>query len=373
MPFLQGNADFGDHCPIATVWCTSPSKKCRTGDTLISVRAPVGEMNKADKDYAIGRGLAALSPRNIHEDFFHYGMLRWRRALLRAGQGTTYDAVTSRHFRQVLVPKPCDPDEQKAIGEIMRSLESALEHLKAELAAARRLKTALMQQLFTKGIPGRHKRFKETRIGRIPEAWDVVHLGSLLCMTQYGLSESFGTQGKHQILRMTNIEEGVVHTRDPVYIDLDEKTYEAYRLKVGDILFNRTNSLELVGRVGVVREHMDAVFASYLVRLNAIEEKVDPFFLNHCLNSYGVKCRYRRFATPAVGQANINPRNLKQTLIALPKKESGEQEEVVRLLAQCDATIDALVTKQDTLLHLKKSLLQNLLTGKVRVTTGATV
>jgi type I restriction enzyme S subunit len=278
--------------------------------------------------------------------------------------------LDKRLLSQLVLKIPRQP-ERKMLGKIFRAVDEVVSATNAELLAAQRLKTALMQQLFTKGIPGRHKEFKETIVGRIPKDWDVVQLKDLIRSSQYGLSESFSQRGQYQILRMTNIEDGFVHTRDPVYIDLDNATYQTYRLEVGDILFNRTNSLELVGRVGIVKDQIDAVFASYLVRLRADTEKVDAFFLNYCLNSYRVKCRYRRFATPAVGQANINPRNLMRTLIALPKKKSGEQMDIVQIISECDQAIECIRKKQDALVFLKKSLLQNLLTGKVRVNTEA--
>src|SRR5437879_5282428 len=58
LPFLQGNGDFSFKSPVPKLWCTEPVKTASKGDTLISVRAPVGEMNRADQNYAIGRGLA---------------------------------------------------------------------------------------------------------------------------------------------------------------------------------------------------------------------------------------------------------------------------------------------------------------------------
>ena len=117
---------------------------------------------------------------------------------------------------------------------------------------------------------------------------------------------------------------------------------------------------------------MDAVFASYLVRLVADTAQVDPWFLNFCLNSPQVRNRYRRYATPAVQQANINPRNLKKTLIAFPAlADSGEQREIVELLRSTDRAITATSEAVETLQEVKRALLQNLLTGKIRIPEGA--
>src|ERR1051326_8060617 len=162
-PFLQGNADFGRINPTPIVSCTAPTKFCDAGDTLISVRAPVGALNRADQVYGLGRGVGALHPTNIDADYLYHAMSRWRIPLLRAAQGSTFDAVTARHFRQLRCCLPISGDEQKAIAERLNLADEAITAAEAKLAAAQRLKTALMQQLFTRGIPGRHSSFHEAK------------------------------------------------------------------------------------------------------------------------------------------------------------------------------------------------------------------
>src|SRR5919109_3624497 len=112
LPFLQGNADFSFKYPIPNLWCSSPHKIARKGDTLISVRAPVGEVNRADQDYAIGRGLAAIRS-NSNSDFLYHALQRWRRCLQRVAQGTTFDAITASHFAHLYIAVP-PPEEQAA-------------------------------------------------------------------------------------------------------------------------------------------------------------------------------------------------------------------------------------------------------------------
>lgn len=267
---------------------------------------------------------------------------------------------------------PDDPAEQRRIAAALALADDAIAKAKAELEATRELKRSLMQTLFVSGMPGRHSEFVETKIGPVPKGWQLKQLGDVLVSSQYGLSESMVESGRFPILRMNNIENGIVNADDVKYIDLDDATFEVFRLRAGDILFNRTNSMEYVGRVGILNEDMDAVFASYLVRLVADRSQVDPWFLNFCMNSTHVKNRYRRYATPAVQQANINPRNLKKTLIAFPSLEdSNEQHEIIELLRSVNDSIISLNKKIEALQQLKKSLLQNLLTGKIRIPEGA--
>ena len=106
LPFLQGNADFYFKYPRASLWCTAPAKTAHAGDSLISVRAPVGEVNRADREYAIGRGLAGIRATDSDSDFIYHALQRWRWCLQRVAQGTTFDAVTARHFSQLHVAVP---------------------------------------------------------------------------------------------------------------------------------------------------------------------------------------------------------------------------------------------------------------------------
>jgi type I restriction enzyme S subunit len=267
---------------------------------------------------------------------------------------------------------PVSTEEQRRIAAALKLADDAIQKARAELEAARELKRSLMRSLFVEGMPGRHTDFVETKIGLIPSGWQVRRLGEVLLSSQYGLSESMAETGGYPILRMNNIDNGIVNANDVKYIDLDIGTFEIFRLKQGDILFNRTNSMEYVGRVGIVNDSIDAVFASYLVRLVADTAQIDPWFLNFCLNSTQVRNRYRRYATPAVQQANINPRSLKKTLIAFPPLEnSDEQSEIVELLRSTDSSIAANSKAVETLQEVKRSLLQNLLTGKIRIPEGA--
>lgn len=102
-----------------------------------------------------------------------------------------------------------------------------------------------------------------------------------------------------------------------------------YLLRRGDVLFNRTNSQEWVGKVGIYRHDTEAVFASYLIRLLPDTTKIDNYFLGHVLNSYQAQCRIKRYATPGVQQVNINATNLGKVLIPVPCGTNGRKE-------QCD-------------------------------------
>lgn len=367
LPFLQGNGDFSDKNPVPSVWCTSPKKAAAKGDTLFSVRAPVGEVNRADRIYAIGRGLAAIRAKNCDGDFLYHALQHWRQSLQRVGQGTTFDAITARHFTDLLVTLPSDHSEQAAIAHILDSVDAALQRTREAAERARDYKLALAQKVLSEGLQG--EILWNSPIGRIPRSWQVVPLKCVVESFQYGLSVPMDDRGPLPILRMGNIQNDDVELSDLKFVNLPEETVKPYLLSRGDVLFNRTNSQELVGKVGVFRHEKPAVFASYLIRVSPMKAKVDSVYLGHILGTYSVQCRIKRFATPGVQQVNINATNLGRVLVPLPSGENGleEQRHIGMLLEAAHNVVKSYGPIMSALQILKKSLMHDLLTGKVRI------
>lgn len=166
---------------------------------------------------------------------------------------------------------------------------------------------------------GRLKR--NDRAGRYHGGWPLVPLADLLEIRQYGLSEAAVDQGQYPILRMMNLKNGYAVENDIVYIDLDDEEFNRYRLHQGDVLFNRTNSYELVGRTGVYELDGEHVFASYLVRLRTRRDLLDPTYLCSFLNAPVGRRQVMSFATRGVSQTNVNASNLGRVLLPLPSLE----------------------------------------------------
>jgi type I restriction enzyme, S subunit len=122
-------------------------------------------------------------------------------------------------------------------------------------------------------------------IGEIPGNWSIAPLGDFLTESQYGLSVKGGPEGRCPILRMTNRVDGRINCKKLQYADVTDKQLRSHRVERGDLLFNRTNSLELVGRTAIFDLPGHYVFASYLIRLRTKPDKLDPEFLNFYLGS----------------------------------------------------------------------------------------
>ena len=148
-------------------------------------------------------------------------------------------------------------------------------------------------------------------------------------------------------------------------MNVDEETAKTYRVKPGDILFNRTNSYELVGRTAIVEIETNAVFASYLVRVSVDNKRLDPRFLNHFLNWDSAQAELKKLASRGVSQANISAGKLRE--FGIPMTDLDEQGEIVAILDAIDCKIDLHQRKRAVLDDLFKALLHKLMTGEIRV------
>ncbi|GAB1537080.1 hypothetical protein ADMFC3_27110 [Geovibrio sp. ADMFC3] len=151
--------------------------------------------------------------------------------------------------------------------------------------------------------------------GRYP----VVELGSILEMVQYGTSEKANTSEKGTtVLRMNNIKDGYLDYSNLKHVVLSEKTRESLLLVDGDILFNRTNSKELVGKCAVFHSVDEYVFASYLIRVRPKPSTANSDFVAYCINSVIGRQQIDALSRQIIGQANINSHELRSLRLPLP-------------------------------------------------------
>jgi len=268
--------------------------------------------------------------------------------------------VKRENIQDVVIPLPPIP-EQRAIAAALRTVQNARDARRRELEAERERKAALMEDLFARGLRGGPQ--KTTEIGTVPQGWSVGPLAEGVSQTQYGLSVRGEQVGQYPILRMNCLSDGKVSLSGLQYVDLSDKEFEAFRLRHGDLLFNRTNSADLVGKSGLFTADVECVFASYLVRVVVRPDKADPAFLNFYLNYAPTLTRLRGMAARGVSQANINASKLRTLLVPLPPLD--EQRDIAEVLTACDAKIAAL--EAEVALHdeLFRALLEELMSGRL--------
>ena len=283
-------------------------------------------------------------------------------ALNKVVSGSTMPYIRKGDLERFPIPLPPLP-EQKKIAHILSTVQRAIEAQERIIQTTTELKKTLMHKLFTEGL--RNEPQKQTEIGPVPESWEVVPLGDVLLIAQYGMSVKGNPEGHYPILRMTNQINGQIMANKLQFVEINAPDFQKFKVERGDILFNRTNSLELVGRTAIHDIDGDYVFASYLIRLRTDGTKLNPFFLNLHFNRDETQVLLKSIATRAVSQSNISATRLKGFPVPLPKLP--DQAEIVECVAAFDAKIDLHRTKLTALQDLFRTLLHELMTANIRV------
>jgi len=213
-------------------------------------------------------------------------------------------------------------EEQRRIASML-SKATALAQSHDEAAT---MVDAVLESLLRQRLSGEHlgEVVYDDRFGHYSAHLPLTALGSLLLSTQYGLSQSSVRDGKYPMLRMMDLADGLATEEDLCLVNLPVDDFERYSLHDGDVLFNRTNSHDLVGRTGVYRLAGDHVFASYLVRLRTNAAILLPEYLAAFLNAPLGRRQVMRFATRGVSQSNVNASNLRSVMLPLPTVEYQE-------------------------------------------------
>ncbi|MCZ4331790.1 restriction endonuclease subunit S [Aeromonas hydrophila] len=290
--------------------------------------------------------------------------------------GSAINNLKNSDVESILLP--IAPKENRAkIAEILGNLDRYIQTVVASIDKLNAIKQGMMTDLFSRGIdpatghlrPSFHDApefYYHTPLGPAPKGWEYGLLKRFVRVAEYGISTSLDEDVTGiPVLRMNNIQNNRFDVSDLKYT----KEPDAYRLKLrkGDVLYNRTNSMEHVGKTALWREELEECsFASYLVRLNLHEDQLRPAYFSHWMSQESSQNALRAFATPAVQQVNINPTNLQRVEICCPG-DPHEQDLIVERIDALDDNIAAESMNRMKLQEQKAGLMRDLLTGKVPV------
>lgn len=184
---------------------------------------------------------------------------------------------------------------------------------------------------------------------RIDPSWEMVELGEVANKFQYGSSKKSIPDGDIPCLRMGNIQNREIDWSNLKYAPTDEE-FDKYSLSKNDVLFNRTNSPDLVGKTAIYRGERKAVFAGYLIRIDYDRHKILGEYLNYCMNTESAKDFCNRVKTDGVSQSNINAKTLSTFRIPLPPLEVQEQivaelEAEQKAIEECKKLIEKMERK----------------------------
>jgi type I restriction enzyme S subunit len=227
---------------------------------------------------------------------------------------------------------------------------------------------AIITQAVTKGLnlSGPMKDSGIDWLGLIPKHWKVWPLKRHLAQSLYGVSASLEPNGEVAVLRMGNLQDGELDFSDLRFLDQVETTL---MLKDRDVLFNRTNSLDLVGKAAIYRGNYDGALslASYLVVFR-FDDRYDPGFANYVMGTNVLMALARTLALPSIGQANLNPS--RYAAISFPVPPLVEQKEIANYISEQSARLkesESQIRESLTkLTEYRSALITAAVTGQIR-------
>lgn len=298
--------------------------------------------------------------------FIYYNMLAfWDEHNRNKQYGSATNYIKLGNFESYNIALPPLSEQQRIverIEELFAKLDEAKERLQEVADSFAVRKAAILHKAFTGELT------KQWRLenGVSDESWEEKTIGEICSSLKYGTSKKSSDDGEVVVLRMGNLQNGEIDWSNLAYTS-DEEDIKKYLLKSGDVLFNRTNSPELVGKTSIYRGEMPAIYAGYLIKLDYEKNIVVGDYLNYYLNSSKAKEYYMQVKTDGVSQSNINAKKIGEFEIPLPTLP--EQHEIVRriddLLARERAAQQAAEQALASIDLMKKSILARAFRGEL--------
>lgn len=262
--------------------------------------------------------------------------------------GAGIQHFTGEALARFELPLPPLPEQRRIIG-ILDAAFAALATTRANTVKSREAVRGLFEAAREAALIQRDDKWMEWRLGD-------------LATTQYGLSTPMNSDGKgYKIFRMGELQNGrLVDTGRMKFADISKAEFDKYRLRRGDVLFNRTNSYELVGKTGLFDLEGDYCFASYLVRLTVDATKVLPQCLTLVMNTRAFQHSVKQKASRSINQANINATILANERLWLPRSLRLQETIAARMSALYNETEKLVAIYEQKLISLGK-LQQSLL------------
>ena len=266
-------------------------------------------------------------------------------------KGASYPAVTDAEVRSQQISYPAIQEQRRIV--------TLLDEAFADIATAKANAEKNLQN--TRSV---FERYVLSALSDKKWKWSTI--GDLCTSVEYGSSAKSKAENGIPVLRMGNIQDGRLDWKNLVFTD-DQEEIQKYLLKQNDVLFNRTNSPELVGKTAIYKSEMPAIFAGYLIRIHRKDDLLDGDFLTYFLNSQIALDYGKTVVISSVNQANINGTKLKS--YPIPAPSLTEQKTIVKKLDDLAEETHRLETiyrqKLTALDDLKKSLLHQAFSGQL--------
>ena len=323
IPFYQGNADFGEEHPTPTVWCTAPKKIARKGDILISVRAPIGDMNIANEDCCIGRGLAAIRLNKsdiVDINYLYHYLSATVEFLQEQGTGSTFKAINKTTLEGIEIPCP-SIEKQKNIAKLIIEIKTSIQYKKAELFALNELVKSRFIEMF--GNPDANE--KEWEKSKLENFINVV--GGYAFKSQKYLSEGI------PVLRIGNINAGYFKDTNLVFYQ-EDSALEKYKIYPNDLVISLTGTAgkDDYGNICLIDSTYDVYYLNQRNAKIEIKHTFNRFFLMHLFSHPEIKQRLTG-KNHGIRQGNILNKDILELDVYVPPIElQNEFADFVKLI-----------------------------------------
>jgi type I restriction enzyme, S subunit len=283
------------------------SRPMSRGEVVIAVSGAPGLPAVLAHDACIHDGFAGLrklDTTQVNIDFLYRYLIFVRLQSSGRAVGAIFKNLTTEQIRETIIPD-FPIAQQKHIAAILDQAEALRSLRRQSIGQLDALARSVFLEMF--GDPATN-----------PKGWEIVTIRDLLESASYGTSEKSGTEGAFPVLRMNNLTySGEMNFTDLKFMDLKPTEEERYLVRQGDVLFNRTNSAELVGKTAIYRSSEKMAYAGYLVRLR-VNQSNHPEFISNFLNSSYAKRMLRGMCKSIIGMANINANEVQNMRISKP-------------------------------------------------------
>lgn len=345
----------------------------RDGDLLISWAATLDAFLWSGPEAVLNQHIFKVNSRIDRR--FHYYITKFvLEDIRRRAHGSGMVHITKREFEQTVVAVPLSVEEQRTVADAIEQQLTRLEAATADLTRARRRVERHRQAVFEAAVwgEGDGAGSRQTRPlhpgDPLPDGWAWSAVGDLAHRVQYGSSSKTDADSSGiPVLRMGNIHQGRLVLGKLKFLPANHREFPELLLERGDILFNRTNSPDLVGKSAVYHgSPARCSFASYLIRVTPVPE-LRSDYLAYVLNSAYGRRWIRSVVSQQVGQANVNGSKLKAFRIPLPPPETQdslvmEAERQLSLSGGVSGSIDASIAR---VRGLRQAIFSHAFTGRV--------
>ena len=326
LPLIQGNADIENRKTIIRSYTSMITKKGKVGDIIMSVRAPVGEVAKSTFDCCLGRGVCAISYKN--EYLYHY-LVHFEKSWCKFSSGSTFDSVNSKQVLELNVPIPKSESEQITIASALSDADNLIDKLEKLIEKKKNIKQGAMQQLL-----------KPKKGWVIKKVQDIAQIGRGRVISHKEIASSL--ENTFPVYSSQTTNNGIMGYIGSYDFDGEYITWTTDGENAGTVFYRngKFNCTNVCGTIKLKSEN--ARFIAYL--LNSITS----FYVS------------RNLANPKL----MND-VMKKIEISIP--EIKEQERISNIIFDLELELNTLINQLIKYKNIKQGMMQNLLTGKIRL------